>query len=73
LERGRKRKPFQEFVYNTKEKFKNKNNVIHQILFERGGEGGGGNGNIMEVANLFKVHCTHVWDYHNKPLYVISI
>jgi hypothetical protein len=29
---------------------------------------GGENGNTMEEMNLFKVHCTHVWNYHNEIL-----
>jgi hypothetical protein len=24
------------------------------------------NGNIIEGVNLFKVHCTHIWNYHNE-------
>jgi hypothetical protein len=40
-------------------------NKTHQTLFYRGG-GGKGNENIMEGVNLFKVHSTHVWNYHNK-------
>jgi hypothetical protein len=30
----------------------------------------GVNENIMERVNLFKVHCIHIWNYHNEiPLY----
>jgi hypothetical protein len=32
---------------------------------------GGGNGTVMEGVNLFKVHCTHGWNYHNEPPLVI--
>jgi hypothetical protein len=26
------------------------------------------NGNITEGVNLFKLHCTHVWNYHDEIL-----
>jgi hypothetical protein len=26
----------------------------------------GGNDNIMEGVNLFKIYCTHGWNYHNE-------
>jgi hypothetical protein len=41
-----------------------KDNQTYQTLFEK--EGGEGHGNIMERVNLFKVHCTHLWNYKNE-------
>jgi hypothetical protein len=33
-------------------------------------ERAGGDQNTMEGMNLFKVHLTHIWNYHNEtPLY----
>jgi hypothetical protein len=34
-------------------------------------EGGGENGNIVEVVNFFKASCTYEWNYHseNSPYY----
>jgi hypothetical protein len=28
--------------------------------------GGRAEGNIMEEVHLFKVYCTHLWNYHNE-------
>jgi hypothetical protein len=36
--------------------------------FEKGDRGE--DGNIVEGMRLLKVHCTHLWNYHNEiPLY----
>jgi hypothetical protein len=33
-------------------------------------EEAGGKANVTEGVNLFKVHCTKIWNYHNEtPLY----
>jgi hypothetical protein len=41
-------------------------------LLEKGEGREGGNGNIMEGMNLFKVHCTHVWNYHSEVPLIIN-
>jgi hypothetical protein len=39
-----------------------------------GKEGSGeANGNIMREMNLFKVHCIHVWNYHNEIPCIINV
>jgi hypothetical protein len=42
-------------------------------IFVKGAGDKGGNGNIKEEVNLFKVHCRHVWNYHNESPCVINV
>lgn len=30
-------------------------------------------GNIMDGVNLFKVHCTHGWNYKNETPHIINV
>jgi hypothetical protein len=41
---------------------------IHQTLFETERKKDRRTGNIREGVNLFKVHCTYIWNCHNEIL-----
>jgi hypothetical protein len=49
-------KTYQEILFNKE---------THQTLFEKGGEERG-EWECNGGGRLFRVHCTHVWNYHNK-------
>jgi hypothetical protein len=38
---------------------------------KRGGREGGGKRNIMVGVNLFKLHYTHVWNYHKETIVLL--
>jgi hypothetical protein len=48
-------------------------NETHHTLFKKGGRAERGDRNIMEAVNLFKVYCTHVYNYHSKTPQIINV
>jgi hypothetical protein len=40
-----------------------------KIIFKRGKN----NNKIIGEINLIKVHCVHVWNYHNEAICIINI
>jgi hypothetical protein len=56
------------YMYTHTSTHTHKDNIMKltKHYLKKSGEKGGDYWNTIEGVNLFKAHCTHLWNYHNE-------